>query len=187
VLRVFSGPGYPIETIFSRAAPIISWEFSTVWGKILLGVGRLDKDRSVVQQAVLLAAEAGSAVHVVHVRERCRTRGGPCYLESMHDAARVVEEAVFELRMAGVGASGEVENAERGAIPLAILDEAARSGADVIMVGWHRRRGIGRLFRHKVCTRLARLSRVPLIFVPDSAAARNAPGQAGLDLRSQPA
>jgi len=153
-------------------------------GRIVVGVRRCEADRPVLQLATALASQTGSGVQVVHVRERRCTKVEPCYCESMEAASRVVEEAVFELRMAGVGASGKVTSTLQGRVAQSILDEADACGADAVVVGWHRRRGLRRLFRTGDRERLMRLSRVPVILVPLVAGRKEAERQ-GNEVRTQ--
>jgi nucleotide-binding universal stress UspA family protein len=156
-----------------------------VLGRIVVGVKRFDADRPVLRLATALASETGSAVHVVHVRERRCTKAGPCYAETMKEASCVVEEAVFELRMAGVGASGKVANTLQGRVAQAILDQADVCAADAIVVGWHRRRGLRRLLRGGERERLMRLSSLPVILAPLVAGRSRATGAAGQQVRPQ--
>jgi nucleotide-binding universal stress UspA family protein len=153
-------------------------------GRIVVGVRRCDADRPVLRLATALASETGSGVHVVHVRERRCTKVGPCYSESMEEASCVVEEAVFELRMAGVGASGKVTSTLQGHVAKAILDQANVCGAEAIVVGWHRRRGLRRLFRTGDREQLMRLSRFPVILAP-LVAGRNETESQGHKVRTQ--
>jgi nucleotide-binding universal stress UspA family protein len=153
-------------------------------GRIVVGVRRCDADRPVLRLATALASQTGSGVHVVHVRERRCTKVGPCYSESMADASLVVEEAVFELRMAGVGASGKVTSALQGRVAQAILDQAGVCEADAIVVGWHQRRGLRRLMRTGDRERLMRLSRLPVILAP-LVAGRRGPQRQGHKVRTQ--
>ena len=137
-----------------------------VLGRIVVAVKRFDADRPVVRLATALASETGSGVQVVHIRERRCTKVGPCYTETMEEASLLVEEAVFELRMAGVGASGRVASTLQGRVPQALLDQADACSADAIVVGWRPRRGLRRLLHGGDRERLMRLSKVPVILAP---------------------
>ena len=139
---------------------------NSMLGRIVVGVRRCEADGPVLRLATALASDTGSGVHVVHVRERRCSKSGSCYVETMEEASSIVEEAVFELRMAGVGASGRVASTLQGRVAQAILDQADVCEADAIVVGWHRRRGLRRLFRTGDRERLMRLSRRPVILAP---------------------
>jgi nucleotide-binding universal stress UspA family protein len=148
-----------------------------VIGRIVVGVKRLDDDRPVLQLATALASETGSGVQVVHVRERRCSKAGPAFTETLDHASCVVEEAVFELRMAGVGASGQVTSSLQGRVAEAILDQADECSADAIVVGWHKRRGLHGLrglLRRGDRERLMRLSNLPVILAPLVAGGRRA-------------
>ena len=134
--------------------------------RIVVGVKRLEVDRPVLNLVMALASETGSGVLVVHVRERRCSKTGPSYLETKDEASCLVEEAVFELRMAGIGASGRVTSTLEGRVAQAILDQADACQADAIVVGLHRRRGLRRISRSGEGARLMRLSRLPVILAP---------------------
>ena len=152
----------PVQSLFSGGPGIID----AVLSRIVVGVKRFDDDRPVLRLATTLATETGSGVQVVHVRERRCSKAGPSFSETLDDASGVVEQAVFELRMAGVGASGQVASTLQGRVAEAILDQAEECSADVIVVGWHRRRGLRRLFRGGDRARLMRLSNLPVVLAP---------------------
>jgi len=73
-------------------------------------------------------------VRVVHVIPFAG-RGCRAPLETRAEAELVVEEAVFTLRMAGVGASGRTRSALGRPLCQAVVDEALRWHAHVIVVG----------------------------------------------------
>ena len=134
-------------------------------GRVVVGVKRLDVDRPVLDFVADLVADTGSEVLVVHVRERLCSKSGPSFLETNDQASCVVEEAVFELRMAGIGASGRVTSTLEGRVVQALVDEASACTASAIVVGRHRRRGLRRLLRSDR-ERLLRLSSLPVMLAP---------------------
>jgi len=140
-----------------------------VLSRIVVGVKHLDVDRPVLDFVAALASETGVGVYVVHVRERRCSKAGPCYVETMDEASCVVEEAVFELRMSGIGSSGKVASTLEGRVAQSILDQAEACAADAVVVGWHKRRGLRRVFRKGVREHLMRLSRLPVILAPVTA------------------
>lgn len=103
---------------------------------------------------------------MVHVREGDCAHGHP-YLETADEAWDVVNEAVFELRMAGVGASGEVRRSRLGHVGEAIVAEAAAWRADAIVLGAGRSTFLARLpWRRTVIDRVRYGASVPVIVAP---------------------
>jgi nucleotide-binding universal stress UspA family protein len=84
----------------------------------------------------------------------------------MEDASRVVEQAVFELRMAGIGTSGKVTSTLEGRVARSIMEQAGRFAADVIVVGCRRHHGLRRLLGNSDRDTLVRLSSLPVLLAP---------------------
>ena len=101
------------------------------------------EDASQVEHAVELARRASapgmSQARVLHLNLRESIGGRRFALETESSASYVVEATVFELRMAGVGASGQVRHALVDRAAEAIVAEAVEWGADLIVLGFPRR------------------------------------------------
>src|SRR5690242_16637156 len=105
------------------------------------------------QRVLIAVADAGQVGPVVELARRADVRearvvhlnlresyGGRRFpLETDAAASYAAEAAVFELRMAGMTASGQVRNALIGKAADAITAEAAEWGADLIILGPSRR------------------------------------------------
>jgi nucleotide-binding universal stress UspA family protein len=103
-----------------------------VFGRVLVAV----EDASQVKHVVELARRAGtSEARVLHLNLRESIGGRRYALESDSAASYVVEATVFELRMLGIGASGQVRHALVDRAAEAIVAEAAEWGADLIVLG----------------------------------------------------
>ena len=97
-------------------------------------------DAGQVGPMVELARRAGvGEARVLHLSLRESYGGRRFPLETDAAASYAAEAAVFELRMAGMTASGEVRNAMIGKAADAITAEAAEWGADLIILGPSRR------------------------------------------------
>jgi len=97
-------------------------------------------DASQIGPVVELARRAGvREARVLHLNLRESYGGRRFPLETDAAASYAAEAAVFELRMAGMTASGEVRNAMIGKAADAITAEAAEWGADLIILGPPRR------------------------------------------------
>jgi len=115
-------------------------EFGTsphpVFGRVLIAV----EDAKHVEHAVAMARRAGATeARVLHLNLRESIRGQRFPLETESAASYVVEAAVFELRMAGIGASGLLRHALVDRAAEAIVAEATDWNADLIVLGAPRR------------------------------------------------
>jgi nucleotide-binding universal stress UspA family protein len=110
-----------------------------VYKRVLVAV----EDASQVGNAVELAQRASvpgvTEARVLHLNLRQTIRGQRFALESDSEASYVMDAAVFELRMAGLGASGEVRLAPFDKAAESIIIDAAEWGADLIVLGYPRR------------------------------------------------
>jgi len=97
-------------------------------------------DSSQIGPVVELARRAGvGEARVLHLNLRESYGGRRFPLETDAAASYAAEAAVFELRMAGMAASGHVRHALIGKAAEAITAEAAEWGADLIILGPSRR------------------------------------------------
>jgi nucleotide-binding universal stress UspA family protein len=101
------------------------------------------EDASQVENAVELAQRACvpglTEARVLHLNLRETIRGQRFALESESDASYVMDAAVFELRLAGLGASGEVRTAPFDKAAQSIIADATEWRADLIVLGGPRR------------------------------------------------
>ena len=108
----------------------------SLYQRVLIAVA----DAGQVGPLVELARRAGvREARVLHLNLRESYGGRRFPLETDAAASYAAEAAVFELRMAGMTASGEVRNAMIGKAADAITAEAAEWGADLIILGPSRR------------------------------------------------
>jgi hypothetical protein len=134
--------------------------------RVLVGIDQRETRGSVVEFAGRLASESHGAVRVFHGIEFVG-RGCAAPLETRREAEMVVEEAVFDLRMSDLGASGLVRPCFNCDIGRMIVAEAASWRADVIVVGGRRGgRGPGRVFGHGIRERVLRRSPIPVVVAP---------------------
>jgi len=107
--------------------------------RVLVCVG----DASQVERAVTLARRASAPgtteARVLHLYLRESIRGQRFAVETKDTASYVVDAAVFELRMADLGACGHVRTALLDKAADAIVAEAADWNADLIVLGTPRR------------------------------------------------
>jgi nucleotide-binding universal stress UspA family protein len=104
----------------------------SLYQRVLIAVA----DASQVGTVVELARQAGvREARVLHLNLRESYGGRRFPLETDASASYAAEAAVFELRMAGMAASGQVRHALIGKAAEAITAEAAEWGADLIILG----------------------------------------------------
>jgi nucleotide-binding universal stress UspA family protein len=107
-----------------------------LYQRVLIAVADADQVGPVVE----LARRAGvREARVLHLNLRESYGGRRFPLETDAAASYAAEAAVFELRMAGMAASGQVRHALIGKAAEAITAEAAEWGADMIILGPSRR------------------------------------------------
>jgi nucleotide-binding universal stress UspA family protein len=110
-----------------------------MFSRILVAIdepGQRDVALDLVRQ---VATEGLSEVRVLHLRER-ELAGHAFYSrETRDEASFAAESAVFDLRMEGFAAGGEVRHAVVDRVAEAILDEARNFDADLIVLGKPRR------------------------------------------------
>jgi nucleotide-binding universal stress UspA family protein len=103
--------------------------------KIFLPVDGSDHSRRAIAQASAIARLSGGEVRVFHFQEREPSKAGVAAFETTADATALVDQAISELQNAGVKASGETRAGLNGEAAKAIVDEANRFGADMIIMG----------------------------------------------------
>lgn len=155
-----------------------------MYQRILVPVdGSTASDRG-LKEAVSIAKESNAQLCLVHAIEDTAIAAVPSsglYVRAMLEAVRRSGEIVLQRATAAVKAQG-MESESRllenftGRVAEAIVDEARRWGADLIVMGTHGRRGVSHLFLGSDAEMVVRLSDVPVLLVraPAAAAARRA-------------
>ena len=136
-----------------------------MWDRLLLAIDQFDSGQAALDFTTGFAAASGADVRVFHARELSKcTRVPP--LETAADARFIVDEAVFRLRLANIGAEGRACSAREEQVASRIVDEASHWRCDAIVLGSRRLRGISRLSGWGVRERILRLSPLPVIVTP---------------------
>jgi nucleotide-binding universal stress UspA family protein len=135
------------------------------------------QDASQVERAVELARRASvpgtTEARVLHLNLRENIGGRRFAIETKSEASYVVEATVFELRMADLGASGQVRAALVDRAANAIVAEAAGWGADLIVLGTPRRGELMTRLFGSVTLRVLQRAACPVLVA--SAAGRSGP------------
>lgn len=103
--------------------------------RIFLPVDGSDHSRRAIAKAVEIAQLSAGEVRAFHFQEREVSKAGVAAFETTAEAKALVEDAVSELQAAGVRASGETRAGLSGEQSKAIVDEADRFNADLIVLG----------------------------------------------------
>jgi nucleotide-binding universal stress UspA family protein len=136
-----------------------------MWDRMLLALDQYESGQSALRMTSHLATTTQSEVRVIHIRELSKWARVPP-IESPDEAEFLVSEAVFALRVAGVGAEGYSCSVFQDYVGQRIVYESLFWLCDVIVLGTRRLRGLGRLSGHGVRDQVLRLSPLPVIAAP---------------------
>jgi nucleotide-binding universal stress UspA family protein len=103
--------------------------------RILVAVDGSPQSEKTIAVAVDLAQRYGAAVIVVHVREYERYEGSDVDLGPPIPAENLVAQTVARFEEAGVDVRGEIRRVSAGDTPQQIIEVAAATGADLIVLG----------------------------------------------------
>ena len=84
-----------------------------MWDRLLLALDQFESGQSALRVSERVALATGADVRVIHVRQLSKWARVPP-LETPAEAESLVDEAVFSLRLAGVGAVGPLLLVSRG-------------------------------------------------------------------------
>src|SRR5215472_362901 len=111
-----------------------------VFRRVLVAIEDASQVEGAIELARRVCLPGVTEARVLHLNLRESIRGQRFTLETESEASYVVEATVFELRMADIGASGEVRHASFDKAAEAIVTDAAEWRADLIVLGASRRR-----------------------------------------------
>ncbi len=136
--------------------------------QLVIPVESLDSARGALTAAARIATASGAGLRLVHVRVWDRPTpqgGGRFYPKSSEDATTALDDAMQFVWSLGAQASGIVLDAHRSAVATAVLDEAAASDAEVIVVPAPSRSVLSQGVWDKATRQLARRSPRPVMLV----------------------
>jgi nucleotide-binding universal stress UspA family protein len=136
-----------------------------MWNRLVLALDQFDSGKVALNFTIGLASESQARVRVIHIRQLSRSVRVPP-LETLVDAPSLVEQAVLNLRMAGLSAEGEVCSTRDLHVANRIVEAPTDWNCEAIVLGSRRYRGIGRLCGGGVRGRILRLSSLPLVVAP---------------------
>jgi nucleotide-binding universal stress UspA family protein len=147
-----------------------------MYAKILVAVDESDTSRHALQQAIELARKLSASVRMVHVLDMSWLPIGPevaIDTRVLSAARRGVGENTIAAardiaRAAGFEAEAVLIETETPMQQVAetIVNEAARWGADLVVMGTHGRRGFQHLILGSVAEQTVRRSSGPVLLIP---------------------
>ena len=135
----------------------------SMFSRILVAVDAPEEGQAALALVRQVATAGVTKVQVLHLRERELSGSAWYSRESGQEASFVADAAIFELRMSGVAAGGNVRNAIVDRVAEAILREAEAFDADLIVLGRPRRGELATRLLGSVTIRVIRRSTCPVI------------------------
>lgn len=152
-----------------RRAYYIAGTEDAMYKLILIPIDGSETSREAMEEALLLAAEQGADARLIHVCEPMRHIVMEGIVDLTHAVRRQGEqflaEATERARAYGVQATTALVQAGDRRVAVAIVDDAAAAGADLIAMGTHGRHGAEHLFLGSVAEGVARRASVPVLLV----------------------
>jgi nucleotide-binding universal stress UspA family protein len=138
-----------------------------MWSSLLFALDQFESGQRALEFVSDVAVGHDCSVRVLHIRELSHMARVPP-IETPADADELVADAVFRLRMCGVGAGGRSRTSLRDRVAERIVEEAMYHECEAIVLGSRRLHGYARLSAQGVRERVIRLSDLPLIIAPTS-------------------
>lgn len=147
--------------------------------RILVPVDGSPTSDKALAAALQLAREGGGSVRVVHAFDDLAFLSGYEYDGSVLRAARVEADRMLTAAQAtaasaSVSADSKLLDTRGRRLGDAVADEARAWGADLVVLGTHGRRGIGRVLLGSGAEQVIRMAPVPVLAVRDG---ESTPGQ----------
>ena len=144
---------------------------------ILVPVDGSSPSKHAVEVAVMLAKDQQAKLQLIHVVDETVIPGGldgtnlpPDYIEKelarRHEIGRkVLDRAESALAGTGVDATVSISGRTLSSVADTILEQAQRTGADLIVLGTHGRRGLTRVLMGSDAELVMREAKVPVLLV----------------------
>lgn len=138
--------------------------------KILVPIDGSDTSDKAMRMALDMAREALGTVRFVHVMEDDRYLSSYEFSADLRtygekNAKALLQKAMDAATGMGVNAQSQVLDTPGQRLGESIADEAADWGADLVVLGTHGRRGLGRMLLGSGAEQVIRLSTVPVLVV----------------------
>lgn len=144
--------------------------FMSLFKKILVPIDGSDTSDKAMRTALDLTREALGTVRFVHVIDDDRHLTSYEFSSDLrtyaHNNAReLLQKALDAASAMGVKAESHVVDKPYQRLGESVADEAADWGADLVVIGTHGRRGLGRMLLGSGAEQVIRLSGVPVLVV----------------------
>ncbi len=123
-----------------------------------------------LDEALRLAKLSGASIHLVHALDHFLFGAGETYTVDVFGiqkeaGERILGEARERAAAGGIPVTTFLSEPMPGRVCDVICDQARESGADLIVIGTHGRRGVGRLLMGSDAEQVLRLAPVPVLLI----------------------
>lgn len=141
-----------------------------MYKRILVPVDGSDSSNKALVAALQMARESGGRLRVVHALDELAYLSGYEFSADLlkvagEYATRVLDEALAMAKSAGVPADAKLMQSPGTRLGDLVAEEARSWEADLIVVGTHGRRGMGRVLLGSGAEQVLRLAPVPVLAV----------------------
>ncbi|GAB1340646.1 universal stress protein [Streptomyces sp. E-15] len=140
--------------------------------RILVALDPSPSHVSALRLAGGLARSAGAEVRVLHVVPSAVAGDTVVNLEDDTEGTALLEDAVRELRTAGVKAEGRLVHGMTTVVPRLISDAAEEFEADLLVLSPHHRGSFAALLTPRVSDAIAHSSNIAVLLAPEDPADR---------------
>ncbi len=149
-----------------------------MYKRIVVPVDGSETAQKALTTALQMARESNGCVHLVHVVEGLTPMAADPYgaysgevIEVMRQSGRkILDDALALARAEGVQADTQLFDNFGARLAEVVADSATRFNADLMVVGTHGRRGLGRVLMGSGAEQIIRLSPVPELVLRSSQA-----------------
>jgi len=155
-----------------------------MYQRIIVPIDGSQTSNHALATALALAGESGGRVRLIHVVEEMAYLTGydqfggyaGDLLKVMRETGgSILAEGLAKARGAGIEADEVLYDSLGERLPEVVAEEARRWNADLIVVGTHGRRGVGRILMGSGAEQIVRMAPVPVLVIrspqPEAAAA----------------
>lgn len=145
-----------------------------MYTKILVPVDGSATSNLGVAEAIKLAKLTGASLKFLHAIDmlslsltpEISMAASPTLFEMLRQGGQdILSRATADAAKAGVPSESTLVDTLSGRVCDLVVDEATKWGADLIVIGTHGRRGVGRLLLGSDAEQVSRLSPVPVLLV----------------------
>ena len=144
---------------------------TAIYQKLLVPVDGSPTATRGLDEAIRIARLSGGRIRVVHVIDQLQLTAGLEFstadvLGLLQEAgAAIVGAARARVEASGVPVETELSETLSGTVADAVVDQAREWGADLIVIGTHGRRGVGRMLLGSDAEQVLRSAPVPVLLV----------------------